>query len=948
MKRFLSIILSVLIFAGVFSCINGTILINAKAAVDFTCGDNMTWELDTESCELHISGSGIMNDYLVDAPWSGFRAFIKKVIIDEGVISIGKYAFYNCYNMNEISIPSSLISIETSAFSNTSALTKVSFADDPKLTFVKSNSFTNCKYVTSQTGAVYFGPILLSYNGTLPANTVLTVKDGTNSICSNCFKDMTNLKDIIIPDSVRYIGSDVFEGTTWLDNQPDGLVYAGKVLYTYKGTMQLSENPIIIADGTTGIAARALENQKIITELVMPDSITTIGEYALAHTNNLSDVTFSKGMKYIDVCGFDTANFKNLYLPKTIEYIGSAAFRQNSKLESVVFEEGYSYPYFPEYMFDSDYNLKIFMVPDSVKRIESDAFFQSFGLDYIIIPDSVTYIGPNNFMGYDSELGATNTGTVICCYEDSYAYDWAIKNGFGYLLPDEETDLNGVNDAIAKADKINRSIYTAESLSVLDLALKAVDLNSSPTQEQADAWEKAINDAIAGLKLRKADYSAVSEAISTAGKINRNDYSASGLSALDSAIFSVVFGLDITEQSRVNAFAESINSAIGNLVLVDADYSKISEAVGKAGRVDRLLYTKTSLEALDQCVGCVEYGLSISEQTKVDGFADKINEAIAGLRYAAVSLRDDINGVIVNATAFEIYPTSVLTVEMIDPSYYELSDFAVGGRVTNADYYDISLVRNGAIVQPAGTVTVRIRIPDGVDPAKCKVYHVTDDPVSPLVRITSALDGKYISFETDHFSEFAVVEVETVVDSVNISSSPVKTEYAPGETIDLTGLEITAGLSDGTTVNVDDYDISQVDMTVPGTKTVTVYYSLGGITKSVSFTITVIDNTVTAEITYDGKSETEIKKKVSFFRSYSKTSLNLECEVKNSENYTLKWTSDNSKVTVDTNGKVTTKGFFGIKTANITLSVIDKSGKVIASDSVKITFFKLLLGRFGL
>ena len=123
-------------------------------------------------------------------------------------------------------------------------------------------------------------------------------------------------------------------------------------------------------------------------------------------------------------------------------------------------------------------------------------------------------------------------------------------------------------------------------------------------------------------------------------------------------------------------------------------------------------------------------------------------------------------------------PTTSLTVEKLDPSNIASANFAVGGKVKNALYYDISLIRNSVKIQPDGTVTVKIRIPDGVAPEKCKVYHVTDDPVDPLVKFTSSLDGNYIVFETDHFSEFAVLEVETVPVGIVITSPPSKTVYA--------------------------------------------------------------------------------------------------------------------------------------------------------------------------
>ena len=84
---------------------------------------------------------------------------------------------------------------------------------------------------------------------------------------------------------------------------------------------------------------------------------------------------------------------------------------------------------------------------------------------------------------------------------------------------------------------------------------------------------------------------------------------------------------------------------------------------------------------------------------------------------------------------------------------------------------------------------VKIKLADGVDPAKCKVYYVTEDIVNPLVRFASTIDGNYIVFETDHFSEFAVIEVETVVDSVEVTELPDITVYGIGEQLDIGGMK---------------------------------------------------------------------------------------------------------------------------------------------------------------
>ena len=94
------------------------------------------------------------------------------------------------------------------------------------------------------------------YSGSIIIPKTITYKNNeyiVTSIGNSAFADYSGLTSITIPNSVESIGSRAFYGTAWLNNQPDGVVYAGKVLYTYKGSMPVGTK-ISIKDGTLGIA----------------------------------------------------------------------------------------------------------------------------------------------------------------------------------------------------------------------------------------------------------------------------------------------------------------------------------------------------------------------------------------------------------------------------------------------------------------------------------------------------------------------------------------------------------------------------------------------------------------------------------------------------------------------------------------------------------------------
>ena len=226
----------------------------------------------------------------------------------------------------------------------------------------------------------------------------------------------------------------------------------------------------------------------------------------------------------------------------------------------------------------------------------------------------------------------------------------AIEKALGDLVekpvvkPEKDADYTAVNAAIEKAEKIDRSKYTEESLKALDDAVAAVEKGLKESkQDKVDAMAEAINKAYAALVEKpaveeEADYTAVSAAMEKAKKIDRSKYTEESLKALDDAVAAVEKGLKESEQSKVDAMAAAIEKALNELVEKpvvepekDADYTAVSAAMEKAKKIDRSKYTEESLKALDDAVAAVEKGLKESEQSKVDAMAEAINKAYAEL-----------------------------------------------------------------------------------------------------------------------------------------------------------------------------------------------------------------------------------------------------------------------------------------------------------------------------
>ena len=163
----------------------------------------------------------------------------------------------------------------------------------------------------------------------------------------------------------------------------------------------------------------------------------------------------------------------------------------------------------------------------------------------------------NDFNSDDVLLGLqANAGSDV---------EWVSGIGhptFGWDDRNVSADYSTVDEAIKKAEALNADLYS--NYSDVTAAIEAVDRNKSKAeQSEVDAMAKAIEDAIAALQYKDADYTKVDEAIAKANALKKDDYK--DFSGVEAAVKAVVRGKNITEQSEVDKMAKDIESAIAAL-----------------------------------------------------------------------------------------------------------------------------------------------------------------------------------------------------------------------------------------------------------------------------------------------------------------------------------------------------------------------------------------------
>ena len=210
---------------------------------------------------------------------------------------------------------------------------------------------------------------------------------------------------------------------------------------------------------------------------------------------------------------------------------------------------------------------------------------------------------------------------------------WVFVNGEA-LGGAEPADYSAIEKAL-KTVPSDLTVYTDESVAALNKAIDGViQGKAAVNQADVDAMAQAIEDAIAALQYKGADYSAVDAAIAKADKLNRDEYK--DFSAVEAAVRAVVRDKPLSEQDDVDAMAKAIEDAIAALQYKGADYSKVDAAIAKADKLNRDEYKDFS--AVEAAVRAVVRGKPLSEQAEVDAMAKAIEDAMAALEKKPVEM----------------------------------------------------------------------------------------------------------------------------------------------------------------------------------------------------------------------------------------------------------------------------------------------------------------------
>jgi|GEM_PF-3036056 len=319
------------------------------------------WSYNITTETLTISGQGAICDgeirYASNDPdaWFAYADKVKTLIIEEGITEIGSFAFYNMHALRDIRLPASLKEIHEDAFNCCSSLENLVLPD--ALTALDMNAFSQCD----------------------------------------------KLQTLLLPESLTHVGAWNPDNNPLLQTTVLGdVTYIGSAANPCFAAIYIAEQCTtpMIADGTVLIAADLGRYNSNITNIILPDSVRHIGEYAFERCKNLSEIILPDGVLTVAQGAFNNSDHGAVVrIPSSIEVLGTnfdSFDPPMTVLNGISYVGNEENPYLVAVAPVDTYPTAVGFA-DGVRVIATGCFRNCHNLTELIIPDGVVYIGSEAF-----------------------------------------------------------------------------------------------------------------------------------------------------------------------------------------------------------------------------------------------------------------------------------------------------------------------------------------------------------------------------------------------------------------------------------------------------------------------------------------------------------------------------------------------------------------------
>ena len=397
-----------------------------------------SWNLSDDGT-LTLSGTSIPNYSSEGSPWYFQRKEIKKIVIEQGILYIGVYAFHNCSALTSISIPNSVAGIESNAFNGCSALTSVTIPNSVK--YIGNYAFAYCSALSS-----------------------ITIPNSVTSIGNSAFANCYSLTSLKIPSSLNSIGNEAFTycySLTSITTEKGNAKYDSRnncnaIIETNSNTLIVGCKNTIIPNSVTRIGNDSFMGNEDLTSITIPNSVTRIGSRAFCGCTNLKSIKISNSVTNIGERAFSAcSNITSITIPESVTSIGDYAFFYCLGLTSIICEAN-TPPDCSIYTFDYvNKSIPVYVPANSIEAYKKADVWKDFtniqAITKCILTDGTPYNNNSQLNGckisYTRTFNNTSWQALYIPFSLSYDdwkddFDVAYINGIRQL----DKDDNGTID----------------------------------------------------------------------------------------------------------------------------------------------------------------------------------------------------------------------------------------------------------------------------------------------------------------------------------------------------------------------------------------------------------------------------------------------------------------------------------------------------------------------